>query len=266
MIDKKRKHAITLPFYENNIVLHPDGSFLSFINNKRADKFLEYNRATLISTDEKGNRNIMLNFEPRREHAVTDFDKSQRIDQCVVSGAKEDLSKHHVIPELLRQYMPLGYKSHNSHDVLLLHVDLHQYYENTYAEQFLNRLAVEMNIDTLRQHNHKHLESLKPIKIAASLLKHHDQIPDENVLNMKRRFIALTGLLPTTKILEYYASQYNEGKQALTYGEYFMSNVTDIDELCKRWREDFVKSMNPLFLPNGWSINGNKDYRNEYSH
>ena len=112
-------------------MLAPDGELLSYTDHRKAMWYVERGLATLTSENPL---TVTLTFEPSgrslsntvQEAWVDDsFYTADRKNMCVCCGATENFSRFHVVPSLYRTHFPDDFKSHRSHDVVLLCFDCH---------------------------------------------------------------------------------------------------------------------------------------------
>jgi len=241
--------------YGNHRMHHPDGSFLFFCNNKKIYSYLRRNLATIVGVNDFGGIDAKFTFIPKASSEPHEIDKYPKANICVVSGVDYRLTSHHVIPEMFFKHYPYELKRYNSHDIVLLNRDKHYDYEINYARPFTDELANEYGILNMRDWYEQHKESIKPNKIAHLLLK-NTKLPVERKTSYELEFTELTSCEPTPENLKYY--QGLGVKQDIKYGQYFIEHVTDLNEFSQLWRQHFVDTMNPQFLPKGWTVKGVK--------
>lgn len=106
---------------------------------------------------------LKLNFQPSgktNEELKNEVDledqyyTTHRENKCVVCGAKEDFVKYHIVPPLYRSHFPNKFKSHRSHDILLLCFKCHQVASKEYDIK-KKELCERFNTD-LVEVNHEH--------------------------------------------------------------------------------------------------------------
>jgi hypothetical protein len=239
--------------YENHRVFHPDGNFMFFAKRKKINSYLNKNLAKIIA-EVNGVMDIQLTFEPKGKGSVSEFYKIPKKNVCVVSGIPNQLSRHHIVPEIFLIHFPDNIKKHNSHDIVLIDHELHHKYEFKYAKKLINQLARRYGAMTIGEFNNLHTEKIRPIKIAYLLLKHAEDLPDRVYRSQVSQFKELTGLEATEENLMLYKNK--KRTQAKEYGAYFVNFIPDIKEFCKEWRQHFIDSMNPQFMPDKWSVEG----------
>lgn len=101
------------------------------LNNIEEGNSMSYLASVIDSISPKKTRasiTIKLNFEPSGR-GITAFDGQKDDDEfyveyrkniCVVCGHDKNYLRYQIIPSMYRMFFPDKYKSHRSHDVLLL--------------------------------------------------------------------------------------------------------------------------------------------------
>lgn len=112
--------------YDNWEFRHPGGSPMFYGSAKLARWYLKRGLAR-----ETGPRTVQFTFEPQGAGAMGDPAMLRpRENRCVVCGATDGLTKHHVIPRRCRQFFPESCKTHQSHDILVLCERDHRAFED----------------------------------------------------------------------------------------------------------------------------------------
>ena len=258
--------------YHNNRAFHPtlrneDGSewFMFYCSNRKANFYLNKAKATLLTIREDGSRDFRL-LTANGIGCTTEFDLTPKFNRCVVSGVEENLTQHHVVPSMFIKYFPDKYKMNNSHDVLLLTIPNHSAYERE-ASDFKDVLAKKYNAPTIKQwmrgevegSDIEHLKKIMKISTIAHVIRNYaEKMPEYVLQDRMKEFITLTGLPPTEKNLKAISQLKHKYKVDEKYGEFFVPLITDYEEFCRLWREHFILTMNPQYLPAGWTVEGNK--------
>jgi hypothetical protein len=265
---------------ENWKVYHPSGRHMFTCGEKKAYWYLERNLAKLID----GERSIELTFIPKGNGFEDDeeFGRSIRIVRCVVTGVSDNLQRHHIVPYCYRTYFPEEYKSKNHHDVVLMNFEIHSEYEQK-ANKFKDEIARIYNIKTIGEFNSEYTLKLrelgKPNAIIMntihSLFKTYGRLSREGILE-KLQFIAENTGIPFETINSYsYIQiyklylflkddhinelyQFKEANRKLYDHGYHVTQKLDteekIEDFVKLWRNHFIETMQPKFMPNGWSV------------
>ena len=112
-------------YYDNILVIAPDGTKLSTIGRRRKDFYLKNNLA--IETGPSGvyPDSITLKFQPdvitvRPHNLVLGENK------CVVCGGVDELELHHVMPYFIRRRLPRKYREHSHHWCVLVCAECHR--------------------------------------------------------------------------------------------------------------------------------------------
>jgi len=264
---------------ENWKVHHPSGRHMFTCGEKKALWYLERNLAKKV-----GKRKIMLTFSPKGNgfEDNEEFGRSCREVKCVVSGADDGLQRHHIVPYCYRSYFPEIYKSKNHHDVVLIHHERHSEYELK-ANVFKDKIAQLYGVRTIDEYNVDYTRRLrdvgKPYAIIMntihSLFKTYGKISHEGVMEKLQRISELTEI-PMEVVVKYsYVQLYKlyillkvqyekdiyefkeEYRKLYDHG-YHVVNKLDteekIEEFVKLWRNHFIETMQPQFMPVGWSV------------
>ncbi|KAL7730027.1 hypothetical protein ACLKA6_009317 [Drosophila palustris] len=256
-------------FYDNCLLEAPDGELLCTIDRRKASWYLNQNLGTQISEHPF---TVRLNFEPagRAVGDVGRYYQTPKENQCVVCGRRDAYIRKNVVPREYRKHFPVVMKSHTSHDILLLCPNCHQL-SNISDNKIRNRLAVSCDAPfkhrdgMVKYHDDQQLRSVK--SAGKALLQQVDRIPTEKVAQMQKT------------ILDYYAGEKQitqellkraadidcrvENEDYCQHGKKVVDMYRDkfggLIELERIWREHFLYTMQPKFLPELWNVNHNAD-------
>ncbi len=248
--------------YGNHKIFSPDGDFMFMGNTKKINWYLDKGLAETIKTDDDGGIHIKLSFTPNGlGHDVDDpYYLTSKENICVVTGDNTltSLTKHHVIPYCFRKHFELRFKDRSSHDVVLITRKQHYIYENKFAMELKNEIAIELGVPTHDEYSAT-VNSGNPARsIANTLIQHHNKIPMKPLLDLMIRFEDLTDIKCTMDNIVEYVKECNS-IIPIPWGKLIVDEITDIQEFSERWRQHFVDSMNPNFMPDGWDIKRNID-------
>lgn len=193
---------------------------------------------------------IKLKFIPKGKGKHDDlYYLETKENICVCCGTQENLTKHHCVPRCFRNYFPPEYKNHRSHDILLLCIACHSYYE-PHAENLKAKLAEQYNIP------HKFgcsfcnsREFNEAVKAAYALFRYGDQIPSFRTTELIDKIREFLKCEPTQADIEQLAAKVGP----IPWGQQIVGMV-EIPEFEKLWRAHFVQIMQPKFLPKHWSV------------
>ena len=265
---------------ENWEVYHPNGKHMFTCGERKAEWYLSKELAIQIDKHK-----IKLTFEPKG-YGFSDgeiFGLAGRIIQCVVTGENEGLQRHHIIPYCYRSHFPEEYKSKNHHDVVLVTYGIHEIYELE-ASKFKNQLAKEYDIRTLNELNLEYTkvlceysnEKIKMISKFNAIFTSYGHIPSDVVVNNLKLVSMLTGIsFKKLKLLNYmqlyklyrhlksiHEDEFNElkrkNKTKFDHGYHLVKKLNThkkIEGFVRRWRQHFLDSMKPKFMPEGWGVN-----------
>ena len=286
-----QKFSVKKPIYENCKMLSPNNEQLCFCDTKKMNWYIDRKLAILISSDPPV---FKLTFEPNKigctdeQGNSSNFYISQRKNCCVICGKENNCMRFHIIPILYRQFFPENLKSHKSHDVVLLCFECHENANKLY-EKKINEISVKNNVPLIvLSDNSKKFSALFELnKICKGLIKNFHKSGKEKIQkkifdslneikNNENKFEDFINYLKSNnininnyneidiKIAECISnfkinSLTNRDKKNI-HGQLVLEKINglnDINELKKfirDWRQFFLDSFNPQFLPTEWSV------------
>lgn len=240
----------TTPLYYDCIMLSPDGQPMFHESPKRINWYVKKGLAKIVSTKPL---TAQLIFEPRGREAITEFESSKRDSLCVVCGNTYGLSKHHIVPHCYRKHLREQNKCHKAHDVVALCDSCHEIYEREHAEKRKQELARHYGVPIVSDE----IKIARRVMLRARALL-QDPIPPDR----RRQLIeSIAGLL-NCSVEEVNLRELSENKwvrKLKSHGEILMSKV-DQHEFVVMWRQHFIETMKPKYMPKGWDINKKDNY------
>jgi len=223
---------------------------------------------------------IQLTFLPKgtgyNESDV--FGLTEQETRCVVSGTSDlnILTRHHIVPTCYRKHLPEAYKSKNHHDVVFLTEKIHDDYERIavpFRDEVHKRYGIPTEYEILAEHRtalkEAYSHEVEPLRIAAHALLQGRILSSEKKIQHEITVIMYVDKLFNEKInvvnrywlekvLEYIYKRKEEIKEDLHVDPFkvLVDKLTDYDEFIKMWRTHFIETMNPPYMPIGWSIDG----------
>ncbi|XP_035206691.1 exonuclease 3'-5' domain-containing protein 2-like [Stegodyphus dumicola] len=256
---KPRKKSM----YDNCQLVAPDGELLCSCDRSKAEWYVNKNLGEVINEDPF---TVRLNFEPSGRPKLDNvFYTREKLNCCVVCGATENFHCKHVVPSEYRRYFPDLMKKNLSHDVLLLCVDCHKQ-SNILDQHLRNKLAkmCDAPLGTAKNAKYQFNPPLARIKSAATALSlAGDKIPIPRKQELEK--VILDHFQVTVLTEEVLAEACNidvnlKNESFVPHGlkvyEYFCKNG-GIIQLEKLWRQYFLDTMQPKFLPDMWSVDHN---------
>jgi exonuclease 3'-5' domain-containing protein 2 len=257
-------------------MLSPEGVLMCRLSTKKAQWYVERGLADLNEEE----RTIQLKFAPNGLGDTNPYLLEDREAICVVCGTEHELTNHHVVPSVYRRHLPESYKSHNSHDTLLICERDHDLYErhawerkkrlqNIYApisrtkrDQINSRAkAVRAAYALVRNETREHvLRSGDVLEIPA---RHN--IPEHRRLELLELIAPHCADLSQKGLWEFVreARRNPDRQDPIIDGESVMKAVvahgdTHIRRFIEGWREHFVETTQPQFLSENWAIDWHK--------
>ncbi|XP_050567329.1 exonuclease 3'-5' domain-containing protein 2 isoform X2 [Cygnus atratus] len=252
------------PLYDNCFLHAPDGQPLCTCDRKKAQWYLDKGIGDLVSTDPFV---VKLRFEPSgRPESQVDYYLTVKENLCVVCGKRESYIRKNIVPHEYRRHFPIQMKDHNSHDVLLLCTSCHavsNYYDNHLKQQ----LAEEFGAPIGSEEGVRMLEDplRRQVRSGARALLNADSLPDP------RRAELLQGIKDffNTEAVTPEMLQEAAGLETRICNESYMPHglkvvqcfakggLRSLMQLERRWRQHFLDSMQPKYLPEQWSVDHN---------
>ncbi|KAK2587500.1 hypothetical protein KPH14_003200 [Odynerus spinipes] len=260
------------PLYHNCYLQAPDGDILCTCDRKKAEWYVKKNLANVI---EEEPYTVRLRFEPsgRALGEVGQYYTQVKVNQCVVCGALEKFIRKNVVPREYRKYFPLIMKAHQSHDVLLLCPTCHEV-SNSYDLQLRRKLAELCNAPLAGPLTHvrdRSISNWRRLHCAIKALRDKSMLPLRRQEELTNIVLEYTGQQEVTPILldlldeelkNALSSSVNQLKHqphGLKVVQYFEGKEGGLVELERMWREHFLTTMRPRYLPNLWSVRHNQE-------
>ena len=255
------------PLYHNSILWAPDDEPLCTVDPKKAYWYVNNNLGEVV---QETPLIVRLNFEPtgrpQKEGTDGSFYLNERQNVCVVCGKDESYIRKNVVPHEYRKHFPEILKSHQNHDVVLLCTECHQLsnqrdavlrYQlaDTHNAPIGNASDVKVVVDG----------NLKVIKSAGKALDRSiAKLPAHRIEELKSILIEffktddLTNEL-ITKAATLDVAIVNDSylPHGLKVYQYYERKGVILFE--KLWRENFLNTMKPKFMPMDWSVTHNHD-------
>ena len=235
------------PPYQGYRIFGPDGTLLSLVSQKRFQYFLDRGLAEKI--DEKGLRL----FSPPKGKRFSPYLLREIANQCVRCGKTEKLTKHHVVPYSFRRWFPEEKKRKNHYDILLLCIECHDFYEPS-SQEFREKLAQEVGLSSYGKIPIKGNGRVR--SVANALLNYRTQMPFSVYRERLNEVYAWLGRNQVTEAelkqlakIPLYETQKEKPEQTII-------NQLGVETVTRRWREHFLTILKPLFLPSGWTVEG----------
>lgn len=264
---------------ENWKVYHPNGKHMFTCGERKAEWYV--NNKLAIN---HGDKSIQLIFEPKGYGFKEDeiFGLAGRNIVCVVTNKDDDLQRHHIVPYCYRNHFPEAYKSKNHHDVVLVTYEIHQIYER-HATKLKDQLAIDYNVKNLNECNYEYTRVLSgyaksKVKMLSSLhsvFRAYGKLSQEKIKEILADVAENTDLsiefLHTLNYIQLYklytilkeehVSAFNafKAQKSIEFDHGYqvvqqLDTHEKIEQFVIRWRKHFIETMNPQYMPEGWSV------------
>lgn len=255
------------PLYDNCMLLAPDGEPLSSCNYKKVQWYIDKGLGRLVSRGDEPVA-VQLNFEPSNRPVLDSQYYTQNKDNlCVVCNSRQSLVRKNVVPHEYRKYFPEIMKNHISHDILLLCLRCHQI-SNLRDGDLRRALAEECNAPIESGALGKVLDDVELRKVRSAgraLRKARESLPQDRVALLEEVLKKHFGVDEVTDDVIRTASEID----TKVYNEEFVPHGFKVVEHYKstsglvtfemRWRQHFLDTMRPQFMPALWSVDHHKE-------
>ncbi|CAL7938298.1 unnamed protein product [Xylocopa violacea] len=262
------------PLYHNCYLQAPDGETLCTCDRKKAEWYVSKGLGDVI---EEEPFTVRLKFEPsgRALGEVGQYYAQVKVNQCVVCGSSDKFIRKNVVPREYRKYFPLVMKAHQSHDILLLCPSCHEI-SNCHDLQLRRKLADMCDAPLAGPLTHirnKYVNNWRKLHSAVKALRKRTTLPDARRKELEHYILEYTNKQQVTPILLDVLNK--ELKTAMNsmpncdqskcqpHGlkvvQHFQKGKGGLVELERMWREHFLLTMKPKYLPNLWSVCHNQE-------
>jgi hypothetical protein len=258
------KLTMKKPMYDNIQMYSPQEKLLCTISIKKANWYISKH---LAHWKDSQHTCIQLLFSPRqtpRDPSQIAYNQSPKHNHCVVCGWTQDYMRHYVVPYCYRSLLPLRYKTHLPHDVVVLCARCHVHAER-HAHQRMRQLEDALRVDPATAHAYivdTHIHRLK--SAAMALLRRRDKLPLARLQEYEalvRDYYHLKAQEDIPMELLYRA----ETLEDRTPNPHFISgpelvlqhmdtDESSIEQFVRAWRRHFLDVNQPRYLPHGWSV------------
>ncbi|KAK1793613.1 hypothetical protein P4O66_011997 [Electrophorus voltai] len=265
------------PLYDNCFLHAPDGQPLCTCDKKKAKWYLDKGIGELVSEEPFI---VRLLFEPSgRPDSQKDYYLTAKENLCVVCGKADSYIRKNIVPHEYRRHFPTEMKDHNSHDILLLCTGCHAA-SNVYDGFLKQQLAEEHGAPQGCEEAARTLEDQERRRVrsaARALLSAGDAVPATRRCELLATVAAFfdpggqegeggvvsevtAQMLETAANLETRICNENYVPHGLKVVRAFAERgLQGLIELERRWRQHFLSSMQPGFLPPLWSVSHNHE-------
>ncbi|KAG6456921.1 hypothetical protein O3G_MSEX010014 [Manduca sexta] len=258
------------PLYHNCFMQAPDGELLCTCDDKKAMWYVEKELADVVT---ESPLTVRLRFEPagRCVGDVGRYYQLTKENKCVVCSGETSCIRKNVVPREYRKYFPEIMKDHSSHDVVLLCAECHRA-SNMRDQTLRERLAAECAAPLPRHEHTRTWENpvTKKIRSAARALLYQSQ---KHVLPESRRReledVLLQHYLQTENItqellhdaanIQIVIENEDYESHGLRVTEYFKKSDGGLLKLEEMWRQHFLSTMKPKYMPDLWSTKHNQE-------
>lgn len=246
------------PMYDNILMMDPNGKLLATISKKKASWYVRKQLAQWSTPD----TSIQLTFTPKA-HSGRTYEKTVKSNICVACGSDGFHMRHYVVPYAYRSRLPKRYKTHLSHDVVILCPDCHLHCEHETQLQMSELEDCRPKKCRSASFVDAHLHRVKSAALALLRWKH--KLPQKKIdeydtlVRAHLNISSHTEELSDKQLQEASNVEYRIANTNYIAGPEFVirslnNNDDKIEKFIQDWRQHFVDTVQPRFLPEGWSI------------
>ncbi|XP_036811288.1 exonuclease 3'-5' domain-containing protein 2 [Oncorhynchus mykiss] len=255
------------PLYDNCFLYAPDGQPLCTCDKKKAQWYLDKGIGVLQSEEPFI---VRLLFEPSgRPDSQQDYYLTAKENLCVVCGKNNSYIRKNIVPQEYRRHFPSEMKDHNSHDILLLCTSCHAasnvhdgFLKQQLADEYGAPQGCEEGVRLLEDSDRRKVRSA-----ARALLTVGAGLPEarrDELQKVIRCFFNDTDVELAPETLQRAA-----GLETRIFNESYVPHglkvvkataeqgLKGLMELERRWRQHFLSTMTPRYLPSLWSVGHN---------
>ncbi|XP_063959040.1 exonuclease 3'-5' domain-containing protein 2-like [Lytechinus pictus] len=250
--------------YHNCRLLAPDDTLLCTCDKRKALWYVSKEIGEIICEEPL---TVRLLFEPSGVPGPDrEYYQIEKKNMCVVCGWEDSYIKKHVVPHEYRRHFPQYLKMHSSHDVLLLCLKCHQR-SGAHDNILRQEISIQYNAPLSNRTNAKRLEDPQRVQlrsVARALIRHKNanNLPEQRVQELTdhlREFFGVDeiddSLLQKGVSIETKVTNENYlGSHGLKVVEELMKKEDGLTKFEKLWRQNFLDTMEPQYLPELWSV------------
>jgi exonuclease 3'-5' domain-containing protein 2 len=247
--------------FDNCLIQAPDGVNLSRCGRKKLNWYLNRGMAELVADSPP---TIRLKFEPSGRQGINDpLLLEGKPNLCVVCGATENLTRHHIVPYSFIRHMDVKYKVDIIRDIFPLCRPCHDAYEEKSYEKRL-AMADAMGVSITGVNPDEMRRVRQAMGAATAVAKHGDRMPVARRAELSQQVREFLGLgdgveLTPADLQRARTYRVSESEGFVSFSRHVAEGVTDYSEFAREWRLHFVETMNPRFMPTKWRVDRKTD-------
>lgn len=255
-MNKIKRPVKSQKIYDNCKMLSPEGQFMAHCSKKRMNWYLKRGLAESVNET-----TFKLTFEPKGVGNAEDveYQLEKRQNKCIVCGALERLTLHHIVPFCYRKHFPNEYKSRNSFDVVCMCHKCHDEYERV-AQLEKNKLCERFSLQVQNPQTEEQKKDRETLSLLKTLQLYSERIPKSRREEIKETLNNYFGRTIKDNELE---SLVEKQLEHVTGNSKVLESVaqlvldafvkeTSLFDFILYWREHFLEHANPKYLSESW--------------
>jgi hypothetical protein len=246
--------VVESPQYQNCQVLHPNGQLMFRCSEKKATWYLDRNLGVKLGDNPLV---VKLSFIPKGDGHIGDpYHLQEMENKCVVCGCLDYLTRHHIVPYCYRRFFSDKVKNHRAYDVMAMCSCCHHAYERE-ADCLKEKIGEEHGMPVNGTGIKYDKDAGRAKNAAHAILVHGDKIPPDRLTELYLRVSTYLGREVGQEDLNTLTTKelYNF-KSYVHHGQYVVSKMAEdqIEPFVRKWRQHFIDTMQPKFLPKNWTV------------
>ncbi|XP_074661404.1 exonuclease 3'-5' domain-containing protein 2-like [Tubulanus polymorphus] len=257
------------PLYHNCQLQAPDGQLLCTCDLKKAEWYIQKGLGVKVNDEPLV---VRLTFEPSgRPQSDRNYYLHFKENVCVVCGYGESYIRKNVVPHEYRKYFPAVMKSHRSHDVLLMCVRCHHrsgIHDSIERQRLADRCSAPVGSEETSVKRNRQIVRVQ--SAAKALLNRTAKIPEPRLAALRKVVKDYCNVRELNDellgaVLELDPNETNDdfvphGKKVVE----FVARNEGLIRFEREWRQHFIDTMKPRFLPECWSVDHSHRELEEY--
>eukprot|EP00980_Cylindrotheca_fusiformis_P000910 scaffold241_cov89-Cylindrotheca_fusiformis.AAC.9 len=254
--DSVRFLAMKKPMYDNIQMYDPDGDLLCTISQKKANWYVKKKLGQWKNNSQRDAIHLLFRPKGKTENV---YNQSEKENICVSCGDDQHHMRHYVVPYCYRTLFPEKYKTHMPHDIgkkkatqkrqKELEQRLRKYPKTTANKVIPCKELYHARSCALALLNHGNkLPETKKEEYENVVLQRHNNITDENATqlttNQLQKIVDMEFTIPNPN--------YIPGPELVIND--LQGDDEKIISFIRDWRVHFLETVQPRFLPIGWTV------------
>lgn len=251
-----RMQARSRRIFDNLRVVDSQGNFMFYTTEGKANSYIKKNLAKWVQLYPE--YVLQLQFKPKGNGCQDKYRRNPMPNYCVVCGTDQNINCHHIVPycyyKQLGKHFPQYLRSGGDHVVMCIYC--HEQYE-LHAEKLKKQICQSYGLPVSGYYKGfgPPKDSVRIYKLVHALS--NCQLPEDIRQRTQQLATDLLGQPITPEMIENCSLKYykhnNYHKSSTSIVEQIIA-TNQVDEFVLQWRQHFLDTMNPQFMPQHWTV------------